>query len=68
MIFATSPLDLPQNEQRNPRAFIFAIIGQVSILGARYSRCAITSSIKPYSLACMADIILSRSTSRSTLS
>jgi hypothetical protein len=25
-IDATSPFDLPQNEQRNPRAFIFAII------------------------------------------
>src|SRR6185295_7492939 len=27
MIFATSPLDRPQKEQLNPRAFIFAIIG-----------------------------------------
>src|SRR5688500_9002964 len=35
---------------------------------AHYSLCAITSSIKPYSLACIADIILSRSTSRSTVS
>ncbi len=30
MIFATSPFDLPQKEQRNPRAFIFAITGRVS--------------------------------------
>ncbi len=29
-MFATSSLDLPQNEQRNPLAFIFAIIRQVS--------------------------------------
>jgi hypothetical protein len=26
MTVATSPFDLPQNEQQNPRAFIFAII------------------------------------------
>jgi hypothetical protein len=26
IIDETSPLDLPQNEQQNPRAFIFAII------------------------------------------
>jgi len=26
MMFATSPLERPQNEQQNPRAFILAII------------------------------------------
>ena len=30
IMFAPSSFDLPQNEQRNPLAFIFAIIGQVS--------------------------------------
>jgi len=32
MMFATSPFERPQNEQQNPRAFIFAIIDDFSSL------------------------------------
>jgi hypothetical protein len=36
-MFATSPFDLPQKEQLNPRAFIFAIIGGFSGGGALFA-------------------------------
>src|SRR5687767_7927886 len=56
--------------ERAAKAASFHFCNHRQLPGAvtHYSRCAITSSIKPYSLAWAADIILSRSTSRSTVS
>ena len=63
-ILLTSFRDFPQKEQQRARAFILAIMFELGACDL-YSRCAITSSIKPYSFACWADKYRSRSTSSS---